>query len=235
MATFRPVLLSESDIAHMADEELRLRNEQASTYLSHLQNTGDISVIKSSRGPKAFEHCTNYESFFGFFFVLVSLLLYSLCVEIALKERQLQSVHVQVEALKLLINRGKVSDATDVNVNQLFRAIKDTLINAEKDSHVAQEDLTAWTARADGTSLRELADRCKGLIKINQNLGSQLAVDSVALLNGEIKEQEDIRKNLVDSQKELNEFVSQLDEQLEAMCCKVLNLKQHIIQLQGSD
>eukprot|EP00039_Didymoeca_costata_P013808 m.215602 g.215602 ORF g.215602 m.215602 type:complete len:216 (-) comp15877_c0_seq23:4099-4746(-) len=215
MATFRPVLLSESDIAHMADEELRLRNEQASTYLSHLQNTGDISVIKSSRGPKAFEH--------------------SLCVEIALKERQLQSVHVQVEALKLLINRGKVSDATDVNVNQLFRAIKDTLINAEKDSHVAQEDLTAWTARADGTSLRELADRCKGLIKINQNLGSQLAVDSVALLNGEIKEQEDIRKNLVDSQKELNEFVSQLDEQLEAMCCKVLNLKQHIIQLQGSD
>ncbi|XP_018585924.1 pre-mRNA-splicing regulator WTAP isoform X2 [Scleropages formosus] len=87
--------------------------------------------------------------------------------------------------------------------------------------------LFSWSSLKSQTG-KKLMAKCRMLIQENQELGRQLSQGRIAQLEAELALQKKYSEELKSSQDELNDFIIQLDEEVEGMQSTILVLQQQL-------
>ncbi|XP_015756103.1 PREDICTED: pre-mRNA-splicing regulator WTAP-like isoform X1 [Acropora digitifera] len=148
-----------------------------------------------------------------------------LVMRLATKEQEMQDLLTQIHDLKQAQNPSSIqlrSTLLDPAVNLLFQRMKTDLDSEKGKLEQAQNDLSAWKFTPDSVTGKKLMAKCRMLIQENQELGRQLSQGKVAQLEAELALQKKYSDELKGSQDELNDFVIQLDEEVEGMQSTIL-------------
>lgn len=154
-----------------------------------------------------------------------------LVMRLATKEQEMQDLLTQIHDLKQAQNPSSIqlrSTLLDPAVNLLFQRMKTDLDSEKGKLEQAQNDLSAWKFTPDSVTGKKLMAKCRMLIQENQELGRQLSQGKVAQLEAELALQKKYSDELKGSQDELNDFVIQLDEEVEGMQSTILTLQQQL-------
>merc|ERR1712106_36020 len=89
----------------------------------------------------------------------------------------------------------------------------------------ATSELAAWKFTPDSQTGKKLMARVRTLIQENQDLGNQLSSGNLAVLESKLQLQEKKNTELTKAQASTDEFIIQLDEEVEAMQATIMSLK----------
>ncbi|XP_069462924.1 pre-mRNA-splicing regulator WTAP isoform X2 [Ambystoma mexicanum] len=116
----------------------------------------------------------------------------------------------------------------DPAINLFFLKMKGELEQTKDKLEQAQNELSAWKFTPDSQTGKKLMAKCRMLIQENQELGRQLSQGRIAQLEAELALQKKYSEELKSSQDELNDFIIQLDEEVEGMQSTILVLQQQL-------
>jgi len=209
------VILSSEEKATISKSVLLEKWEQQEEYIDHLlSKSGDNSNEKLKLQQ---QEATRRENV--------------LLMRLATKEQEMQELLSQIQELK---EKQAPSTAQlqsmliDPAVNLLFEKMKTELTETKDRLEQAQNDLSAWKFTPDSTTGKKLMGKCRMLIQENQELGKQLSQGRIAQLEAELALQKKYSDELKESQDEMNDFVIQLDEEVEGMQATICALQDEL-------
>jgi len=118
----------------------------------------------------------------------------------------------------------------DPAINHLFLKMKTELKETKEKLESATSELAAWKFTPDSQTGKKLMARVRTLIQENQDLGNQLSSGNLAMLESKLQLQEKKNAELLKTQNSTNEFVLQLDEEVEGMQATIMSLKSKLEQ-----
>nr|CAB3267774.1 pre-mRNA-splicing regulator WTAP-like [Phallusia mammillata] len=155
-----------------------------------------------------------------------------LVMRLASKEQEVQDYAAQISVMKKTQDDAAILSLRQANldpgVNLLFGKMREELQQTKDKLEQAQSELSAWKFTPDSQNGKKLMARCRTLIAENQELGRQLSQGKSAQLEAELALQKKYSEELKASQDELNEFVIQLDEEVEGMQSTIQVLQQQL-------
>jgi len=113
----------------------------------------------------------------------------------------------------------------DPAINHLFSKMKTELKETKEKLDSAQSELSAWKFTPDSQTGKQLMNRVRTLIQENQELGKQLSSGNMSILESKFQMQEKKNQELTKAQAETDEFVLQLDEEIEGMQANIMSLQ----------
>ncbi|XP_038059305.1 trichohyalin-like [Patiria miniata] len=154
-----------------------------------------------------------------------------LLMQLTRKEQELQEIATQLGET----TKGNTPGASqlrsallDPALNILFQRMRNQLDEKSKKLQQATDDMAAWKFTPDSQTGKRLMSKCRTLIQENQELGKQVSTGRTAQLEAELALQKKYSEELKASQDELNEFVIQLDEEVEGMQSTICALQQQL-------
>ncbi|XP_071381609.1 pre-mRNA-splicing regulator WTAP-like isoform X1 [Centroberyx affinis] len=219
------VRLSESDLKNMTREELLQRWKQEEAYIEMLErkhselNSNDVTNLRESeeKMKQQQQEAARRENI--------------LVMRLATKEQEMQECSTQIQYLKQAQQPNLAqlrSSMLDPAVNLFFLKMRRELDETKDKLEQAQNELSAWKFTPDSQTGKKLMAKCRMLIQENQELGRQLSQGRIAQLEAELALQKKYSGELKSSQDELNDFIIQLDEEVEGMQSTILVLQQQL-------
>ncbi|XP_053345123.1 pre-mRNA-splicing regulator WTAP isoform X1 [Clarias gariepinus] len=221
----KKVRLSESDMKTLTREELCARWKQHEAYVQVLEakyadlNSNDVTGLKESEEKlkQQQQESARRENI--------------LVMRLATKEQEMQECTTQIQYLKQVQQPSVAqlrSSMVDPAINLFFLKMKAELEQTKDKLEQAQNELSAWKFTPDSQTGKKLMAKCRMLIQENQELGRQLSQGRIAQLEAELALQKKYSEELKSSQDELNDFIIQLDEEVEGMQSTILVLQQQL-------
>ncbi|XP_071007023.1 pre-mRNA-splicing regulator WTAP [Oncorhynchus clarkii lewisi] len=221
----KKVRLSESDMKTLTREELCVRWKQHEAYVQVLEvkyadlNSNDVTGLKESEEKlkQQQQEASRRENI--------------LVMRLATKEQEMQECTTQIQYLKQVQQPSAAqlrSSMVDPAINLFFLKMKGELEQTKDKLEQAQNELSAWKFTPDSQTGKKLMAKCRMLIQENQELGRQLSQGRIAQLEAELALQKKYSEELKSSQDELNDFIIQLDEEVEGMQSTILVLQQQL-------
>ncbi|XP_066533341.1 pre-mRNA-splicing regulator WTAP [Hoplias malabaricus] len=221
----KKVRLSESDMKTLTREELCTRWKQHEAYVQVLEekyadlNSNDVTSLKESEEKlkQQQQESARRENI--------------LVMRLATKEQEMQECTTQIQYLKQVQQPSAAqlrSSMVDPAINLFFLKMKAELEQTKDKLEQAQNELSAWKFTPDSQTGKKLMAKCRMLIQENQELGRQLSQGRIAQLEAELALQKKYSEELKSSQDELNDFIIQLDEEVEGMQSTILVLQQQL-------
>ncbi|XP_031468321.1 pre-mRNA-splicing regulator WTAP isoform X1 [Centrocercus urophasianus] len=238
----KKVRLSEADFKVLPRDELILRWKQYEAYVQALEgkytdlNSNDVTGLRESEEKlkQQQQESARRENI--------------LVMRLATKEQEMQectwasmrrawlrllySPHQnQIQYLKQVQQPSVAqlrSTMVDPAINLFFLKMKGELEQTKDKLEQAQNELSAWKFTPDSQTGKKLMAKCRMLIQENQELGRQLSQGRIAQLEAELALQKKYSEELKSSQDELNDFIIQLDEEVEGMQSTILVLQQQL-------
>ncbi|XP_030628515.1 pre-mRNA-splicing regulator WTAP [Chanos chanos] len=221
----KKVRLSESDMKTLTREELCVRWKQHEAYVQVLEakyadlNSNDVTGLKESEEKlkQQQQESARRENI--------------LVMRLATKEQEMQECTTQIQYLKQVQQPSAAqlrSSMVDPAINLFFLKMKAELEQTKDKLEQAQNELSAWKFTPDSQTGKKLMAKCRMLIQENQELGRQLSQGRIAQLEAELALQKKYSEELKSSQDELNDFIIQLDEEVEGMQSTILVLQQQL-------
>jgi len=155
-----------------------------------------------------------------------------LVLRLSAREQELQDV----AAVAVKYRQQQASAATlrktmlDPAINHLFLKMKTELKETKEKLESATSELAAWKFTPDSQTGKKLMARVRTLIQENQDLGNQLSSGNLAVLESKLQLQEKKNAELTKAQASTDEFIIQLDEEVEAMQATIMSLKSKLEQ-----
>ncbi|XP_028809488.1 pre-mRNA-splicing regulator WTAP [Denticeps clupeoides] len=221
----KKVRLNESDLKTLTREELCSRWKQHEAYVQMLEtkyadlNSNDVTGLKESEEKlkQQQQESARRENI--------------LVMRLATKEQEMQECTTQIQYLKQVQQPSAAqlrSSMVDPAINLLFLKMKAELEQTKDKLEQAQNELSAWKFTPDSQTGKKLMAKCRMLIQENQELGRQLSQGRIAQLEAELALQKKYSEELKSSQDELNDFIIQLDEEVEGMQSTIMVLQQQL-------
>ncbi|XP_077348231.1 pre-mRNA-splicing regulator WTAP [Lithobates pipiens] len=221
----KKVRLSEADFKVLPREELLLRWKQYEAYVQALENkytdlnSNDVTGLRESEEKlkQQQQDSARRENI--------------LVMRLATKEQEMQECTNQIQHLKQVQQPSVAQLRTtmvDPAINLFFLKMKAELEQTKDKLEQAQNELSAWKFTPDSQTGKKLMAKCRMLIQENQELGRQLSQGRIAQLEAELALQKKYSEELKSSQDELNDFIIQLDEEVEGMQSTILVLQQQL-------
>ncbi|XP_046877212.1 pre-mRNA-splicing regulator WTAP [Hypomesus transpacificus] len=221
----KKVRLNESDMKTLTREELCVRWKQHDAYVQVLEakyadlNSNDVTGLKESEEKlkQQQQESARRENI--------------LVMRLATKEQEMQECTTQIQYLKQVQQPSAAqlrSSMVDPAINLFFFKMKGELEQTKDKLEQAQNELSAWKFTPDSQTGKKLMAKCRMLIQENQELGRQLSQGRIAQLEAELALQKKYSEELKSSQDELNDFIIQLDEEVEGMQSTILVLQQQL-------
>ncbi|XP_028295727.1 pre-mRNA-splicing regulator WTAP [Gouania willdenowi] len=221
----KKVRLSESDMKTLTREELCTRWKQHEAYVQVLEAkyaelcSNDVPGLKESEEKlkQQQQESARRENI--------------LVMRLATKEQEMQECTTQIQYLKQVQQPSAAqlrSSMVDPAINLFFLKMKAELEQTKDKLEQAQNELSAWKFTPDSQTGKKLMAKCRMLIQENQELGRQLSQGRIAQLEAELALQKKYSEELKSSQDELNDFIIQLDEEVEGMQSTILVLQQQL-------
>ncbi|XP_056620245.1 pre-mRNA-splicing regulator WTAP [Triplophysa dalaica] len=221
----KKVRLNESDMKTLTREELCSRWKQHEAYVQMIEakyadlNSNDVTGLKESEEKlkQQQQESARRENI--------------LVMRLATKEQEMQECTTQIQYLKQVQQPNAAqlrSSMVDPAINLFFHKMKAELEQTKDKLEQAQNELSAWKFTPDSQTGKKLMAKCRMLIQENQELGRQLSQGRIAQLEAELALQKKYSEELKSSQDELNDFIIQLDEEVEGMQSTILVLQQQL-------
>ena len=143
-----------------------------------------------------------------------------LAMRLQVKEQEIQELSNQVSELKAAQVPSTTqlrSTLVDPGVNVIIRQLQKELEDARKKQQETQEELNAWKFTPDSATGKRLMSKCRQLIQENEEIGKMISGGRLAKLEGELAMQRTLCEEMKKNQLEMDEFVQELDEDVEGM------------------
>ncbi|XP_029676355.1 pre-mRNA-splicing regulator WTAP-like isoform X1 [Formica exsecta] len=150
---------------------------------------------------------------------------------LASKEQELQEYINQITEMKATQAPSAValrSALLDPAVNILIQKLRQELITTKSKLEDTQNELSAWKFTPDSNTGKRLMAKCRLLYQENEELGRMIASGRIAKLEGELALQKSFSEEVKKSQSELDEFLQDLDEDVEGMQSTIYFLQQEL-------
>ncbi|XP_045195919.2 pre-mRNA-splicing regulator WTAP-like [Mercenaria mercenaria] len=147
------------------------------------------------------------------------------------KEQELQDYVNQIAELKHAQTQGTTqlkSMLLDPAVNIVFQRMAKEMEEAQEKLKQTQNELSAWKFTPDSQTGKRLMARCQMLLQENEELGKTIASGKTAKLEGEIALQKTLVTEMKNNQSELDEFLGDLEEDVEGMQTMIYVLQQQL-------
>jgi len=154
-----------------------------------------------------------------------------LIVRLTTKEQELQELSNQIAELKAsqAPSTAAMRNALlDPAVNLIVQKLKKELETARNKLQETQEELSAWKFTPDSVSGKRLMQRCRQLLAENEEAGKMISSGRIAKLEGELSMQKALCEEMKKNQTEMDDFVQELDEDMEGMQSTILFLQQQL-------
>ncbi|XP_013119542.2 pre-mRNA-splicing regulator female-lethal(2)D [Stomoxys calcitrans] len=116
----------------------------------------------------------------------------------------------------------------DPAVNLLFQKLKKELKATKAKLEETQNELSAWKFTPDSNTGKRLMAKCRLLYQENEELGKMTSNGRLAKLETELSMQKSFSEEVKKSQSELDDFLQELDEDVEGMQSTILFLQQEL-------
>nr|CAG4642867.1 EOG090X0FYD [Evadne anonyx] len=149
------------------------------------------------------------------------------------KEQEMQDLIVQIQELKASQGANSVSlrsSLLDPAVNLLIQQLRKELEKAKSALEETQNELSAWKFTPDSNTGKRLMAKCRLLYQENEELGRMISSGRLAKLEGDLALQRNFSEEMKKSQSELDEFLLELDEDVEGMQSTIYFLQQQLRQ-----
>merc|ERR1719323_1147204 len=154
-----------------------------------------------------------------------------LVVRLATKEQELQELSNQIaelksaQAPKMNALRNALLDPA---VNIIIQNLKKELEATKKKMQETQEELSAWKFTPDSVTGKRLMSKCRLLLQENEDLGKMISSGRLAKLESELAMQKALCEEMKKNQIEMDDFVQELDEDMEGMQSTIYFLQQQL-------
>ncbi|KAJ6645544.1 Pre-mRNA-splicing regulator female-lethal(2)D, partial [Pseudolycoriella hygida] len=145
-----------------------------------------------------------------------------------LKEQEIQDYAVQITELKVAQTPTPTAFRNallDPVTNILLQKLKDELQATRARLEEAQNELSAWKFTPDSNTGKRLMAKCRLLYQENEELGKMTSNGRLAKLEGDLALQKSFSEEVKKSQSELDDFLQELDEDVEGMQSTILFLQ----------
>uniref|UniRef100_A0A182M9M8 Pre-mRNA-splicing regulator female-lethal(2)D n=1 Tax=Anopheles culicifacies TaxID=139723 RepID=A0A182M9M8_9DIPT len=122
----------------------------------------------------------------------------------------------------------------DPAVNILFQKLKAELQATKAKLEETQNELSAWKFTPDSNTGKRLMAKCRLLYQENEELGKMTSNGRLAKLESELALQKSYNEEVKKSQLELDDFLQELDEDVEGMQGTIVFLQQELKQTKDS-
>lgn len=227
------VQLPKDELERLSKEELIAKWKEQEAYVDHLESQAGSSVASSQAELVCLREseeklkqqqleATRREN------VLV--------MRLTTKEQEMQECAHQIQELK----GGGAAVATGGWTRQLRAALLDPAVNLlfermrrEVDSmrsrlQETQNELSAWKFTPDSNTGKRLMAKCRLLYQENEELGKMISSGRMAKLEGDLALQRNFSEEMKKSQTEQDEFLLELDEEVEGMQSTIYLLQQQL-------
>nr|CAD7203956.1 unnamed protein product [Timema douglasi] len=150
---------------------------------------------------------------------------------LATKEQEMQEYVSQITELKASQAPGATalrSALLDPAVNLLLQRLRQELNSTRARLEETQNELSAWKFTPDSNTGKRLMAKCRLLYQENEDLGRMISSGRLAKLEGELALQKSFSEEVKKSQSELDEFLQELDEDVEGMQSTIYYLQQEL-------
>ncbi|XP_012270167.1 pre-mRNA-splicing regulator WTAP [Orussus abietinus] len=150
---------------------------------------------------------------------------------LASKEQELQEYVNQIAEMKAANAPAAAalrSALLDPAVNILIQKLRQELVTTKAKLEDTQNELSAWKFTPDSNTGKRLMAKCRLLYQENEELGRMIASGRIAKLEGELALQKSFSEEVKKSQSELDEFLQDLDEDVEGMQSTIYFLQQEL-------
>ncbi|XP_047105379.1 LOW QUALITY PROTEIN: pre-mRNA-splicing regulator WTAP [Schistocerca piceifrons] len=150
---------------------------------------------------------------------------------LATKEQEMQEYANQIAELKAAQAPGATALRTallDPSVNLLLQRLRQELLSTRARLEETQNELSAWKFTPDSNTGKRLMAKCRLLIKRMKNWGRMISSGRLAKLEGDLALQKSFSEEVKKSQSELDEFLQDLDEDVEGMQGTIYFLQQEL-------
>lgn len=150
---------------------------------------------------------------------------------LAVKEQEMQDFANQIAELKTAQAPGQAalrSALLDPAVNILFQKLKNELQQTKAKLEETQNELSAWKFTPDSNTGKRLMAKCRLLYQENEELGKMTSNGRLAKLEGELALQKSYNEEVKKSQLELDDFLQEMDEDVEGMQSTIVFLQQEL-------
>ncbi|XP_046405463.1 pre-mRNA-splicing regulator WTAP [Ischnura elegans] len=150
---------------------------------------------------------------------------------LATKEQEMQEYASQIAEFKAGQTAGSSalrSALLDPAVNLLLQLLRGELMSTRTRLEETQNELSAWKFTPDSNTGKRLMAKCRLLYQENEELGRMISSGRLAKLEGELALQKSFSDEVKKSQSELDEFLQDLDEDVEGMQSTIYYLQQEL-------
>merc|ERR1712098_814241 len=116
----------------------------------------------------------------------------------------------------------------DPAVNLIIQKLTKECDQLKKAAEEAQNELAAWKFTPDSATGKRLMAKCRQLYQENEDLGKMIASGRLAKLEGELALQKNLTEEMKKNQLEMDEFMAELDEDVEGMQSTIYYLQQQL-------
>ncbi|OQR71445.1 pre-mRNA-splicing regulator WTAP-like [Tropilaelaps mercedesae] len=229
----KPTRLTKTELETVGRETLLLRYAECEEYIRFLEATAGASGAAEERQriKNQLLEVTRREN--------------QLVMKLTIKEQQLQELQSEVESLRarqIPQNSAQLrATLLDPAVNMLFEKMRQELDQTKAKLDETQNELSAWKFTPDSNTGKRLMAKCRLLYQENEELGRMVASGRLAKLEGDLALHRSFAHEMKSSQQEQDEFLLELDEEVEGMQSTIYFLQQElreaketIARLQGS-
>ncbi|GAB6030988.1 hypothetical protein CHUAL_007810 [Chamberlinius hualienensis] len=154
-----------------------------------------------------------------------------LVMRLTTKEQEMQEYANQIQELKQAQIPGMTqlrSTLLDPAVNLMFERMKKELDATKAKLEETQNDLSAWKFTPDSNTGKRLMAKCRLLHQENEDLGKMISSGRVAKLEADLALQRTFTEELKKSQSEIEEFLLEMDEDVEGLLTTIYQLQQQL-------
>jgi len=147
------------------------------------------------------------------------------------KEQELQEMTAQIAELKSAQAPSSAQlrqTLIDPAVNLVIQKLTKECDQQKKAAEEAQNELAAWKFTPDSATGKRLMAKCRQLYQENEDLGKMIASGRLAKLEGELALQKNLTEEMKKNQQEMDEFMAELDEDVEGMQSTIYYLQQQL-------
>ncbi|KAL3881606.1 hypothetical protein ACJMK2_028024 [Sinanodonta woodiana] len=147
------------------------------------------------------------------------------------KEQELQDYMNQIQEMKQAQTQGTAqlrSMLLEPAVNLVIQRMTKELEDTQEKLKQTQNELSAWKFTPDSQTGKRLMAKCRMLLQENEEFGKTIASGRIAKLEGEIALHKTLVHEMKKNQTELDEFLSDLEEDVEGLQTMVYVLQQQL-------
>lgn len=145
------------------------------------------------------------------------------------KEQEILDLASQIAELKSIqACSASISSVMDPAINILFKKFKLELQSTRAKLEETQNELSAWKFTPDSNTGKRLMAKCRLLYQENEDLGKMTSNGRLSILQSDIALQKSFSEEVKKSQSELDDFLQELDEDVEGMQSTIFFLQQEL-------